>query len=152
MKYIPGNVFVNTTVSSLSEVSSHVTTYFLFKRYGPRKCLIYCYFISALTAFLLILAESAKMVSVVPILVLGAKFGVSAAFLGVYMANVKIFPTEYLGTIFGICNVVARGSTILAPMVAEMSNPVPLLAFSLISLTSALAAIKLKEKVDEERD
>ena len=42
-----------------------------------------------------------------------------------YMCTLQFFPSQFLGTVFGICNVTARSITILSPMVAEADHPIP---------------------------
>jgi len=146
IKYIPGNIFVNTTFSSLSEAASNILTFIFLNKFGPRKTLFLLYAISTVTAILLVMAETFDLVLIVPFLVLGSRFGVAAAFSAVYMVNVKIFPTEYQGTIFGICNLIGRFSTIFAPFVAEMPSPTPLIVFAGLCGLSSLTALKLQEK------
>jgi hypothetical protein len=60
------------------------------------------------------------------------KFGIGAATLASYSAcfsDDKIFPADKRVTAIGICNIVARCITILAPQVNEMRVPLPMLTF-----------------------
>jgi len=80
---------------------------------------------------------------------LACKFGISCAKSTAYLANYSIFPVTIVATAFGICNIVARVSTIFAPFVAELkpdsiSQTVFVCIMSLATLTS-LAIIEPKE-------
>ena len=72
------------------------------------------------------------------------------------MCSLQYFPSQFLGTVFGICNVTARSVTIMAPMVAEAAQPTPVLTIILTCLGAVVATRFLKvpefrNKVDENR-
>jgi hypothetical protein len=54
-------------------------------------------------------------VSAIPFMILGAKFGVAAAFNIIYLANALLFPPIIASTAFGICNIFGRLASISAP-------------------------------------
>lgn len=83
------------------------------------------------------MAESNDWLNVIPFAVLIAQFGISAAFGMLYMGTLEYFPSQFLGTVFGVCNVTARSITILSPMVAEASPPTP----TLLLILSCLGAV-----------
>ena len=58
-----------------------------------------------------------------------AKFGISCTFCVLYVINVKIFPTLFAATAFGFCNFMARFVTVLAPLVAQLDQPTPMITF-----------------------
>ena len=76
----------------------------------------------------------------IPTVVFVAKIGVNMSFLNVYQASFGqniIFPFFKRATAIGICNLVARGITIAAPMVAEFPKPYPayiMLVFTVFQL------------------
>lgn len=57
------------------------------------------------------------------------RLGVTFAFGLSYFGNQEYFEPMYLSTVFGICNVFARSSTVAAPMVAEVI-PQPILTIT----------------------
>ena len=73
--------------------------------------------------------------------VLTAKFGISFAFTMVYLIMPQLFPTYLCGTAFGICNVVARFSTIFSPIIAELNSPMPMLIYSFTSVGALVASL-----------
>ena len=71
-----------------------------------------------------------------------------------YMGTLEYFPSQFLGTVFGVCNVTARSITILSPMVAEADPPTPtflIIASCLIAVICSrfLKTPAFKSKPDE---
>lgn len=59
---------------------------------------------------------------VFPSLVMVTRFGVSAVFSIIYIANSNYFPTLFSTTAMGLSNFIARMACIMAPQVAEFEN------------------------------
>ena len=78
MKYIPGNIYINSTISNISELAAYVASGFFATHLGIR----ISYFIGFMLATVggLLLTFFFNMTSVVPVFVLLAKFGISLAF------------------------------------------------------------------------
>ena len=62
--------------------------------------------------------------------------GVVCVFDIAYLINPTLFPTIYLATCYGVCNVFGRFITIFAPVAAEMGQTTPLLM--LIAFSAAV--------------
>ena len=89
----------------------------------------------------------------IPGIVFITKIGINQSFMNVYQASfgdTLIFPFYKRATAVGICNVVARSTTILSSLVAELDRPIP--AIILISLTGLqfIANIFLPSKSEED--
>ena len=80
----------------------------------------------------------------IPIAVLGAKAGISVAFCFLYCSVINYFPSPYLGLVIGLVNVAGRGSTIAAPLVAEMRDPIPMMTSIMLCLMALIGTIMLK--------
>ena len=65
------------------------------------------------------------------------RFGVTFAFGLSYFGNQEYFESIYLSTVFGICNIFARSSTVAAPMVAEVV-PEPIITITILSFIAAI--------------
>lgn len=76
-----------------------------------------------------------------------AKTGAELAFGFVFVIHTELFPTSFLVTSYGICNIFCRMITMAAPIVAEVSNVAVPLAF-LVGLNGlgALASLMLRMK------
>ena len=118
MKYLPGNIFINTTVASSSEIVAYILGGISYQKIGIRFTLITAFLISCLGSISLIIWGN--YVDYVPLMILATRVGVSATFNICYLANAQLFPSIFAGTAIGICNIFAKMSTILAPMLAEV--------------------------------
>jgi hypothetical protein len=76
--------------------------------------------------------------------ILFSKFGVTVSFNISYVIMNELFPTLLSATSFGICNIIARFITILAPMVAILPNPYPMIIFCVLCLMAGLLSMLLK--------
>ena len=144
MKNIPGNVFLNTFSSSISELPSIIVSGIMYKKLGIKFTLIFWFSLSLAGGFPLLFFGN--NVDLIPIFVLFSKAGVTATFNMCYLANAQIFPAIFAGTAFGICNIGAKGTTILAPLIAEVDPPVPMILFVITAgLACALSFFIRKE-------
>ena len=56
-----------------------------------------------------------------------------------------MFPTLFVVTSMGISNFVSRGFVILAPLVAEIAFPTPIIIFTALAILSGISAIFIIE-------
>ena len=84
MKYIPGSIFVNATVSTVAEIVANMSSGFFYNFFGPKKAFVICFTISATGGFLITLMPNASPL-LTAFFVLVAKFGISFAFTMVYL-------------------------------------------------------------------
>jgi hypothetical protein len=79
--------------------------------------------------------------SLVPVMILGAKFGISSTFNLAYLANVYLYPPTLSSTAFGICNIFARVATIVAPLLTEIKDPVPMAVFTALTGVALISSL-----------
>jgi Na+/melibiose symporter-like transporter len=113
LKYIDGDIYTNTIVSSVSEVTAYLVSGALYEKIGTKISFIASFILAVVGSIFLITFGDAHK-SLIPIMVLGSKFGISASFNVVYLAN-GLFPALYSSTTFGICNFFARLAGMIAP-------------------------------------
>ena len=77
-------------------------------------------------------------------LVIFARFGIAANYNLVYIQHVKMFPTLFLVTSLGIANFVCRIAVAIAPMVAEIKDPIPMILFTVLTLLTAFASLFIR--------
>jgi hypothetical protein len=106
-------------VGALSEVAAFSTSGILIKFFGIKPTLVIAYAI-ALSGMAALIFTSTLNQLWLSIMILGCKFGISCAKSTAYLANYQVFPVSIVATAFGLCNVVARVSTIFAPFIAEL--------------------------------
>jgi hypothetical protein len=98
MKYINGNMFLNTGFSSLSEIIAYLLGGLMIKKLGIKKSFITAFLFSAFGALLLIfILPTSVSEEAYAGFVLTAKFGVSATFNMVYIVTGDFFPAALLG-------------------------------------------------------
>jgi OCT family organic cation transporter-like MFS transporter 4/5 len=145
LKYIRGDIFINTGASSFSEVFAYFLGGAILVPLGIKRSFIICFLIGAAGAFCLLFINSENVDNIVlAIFVMTTKFGVSATFAMVYIVTPVIFPPIYASTSMGICNFFSRLMSILSPEIAELPKPVPMLFFATTALLACGATFLLR--------
>ena len=91
------------------------------------------------TACLIVLySELYDAPALAPVGILGIKMGLSCAFSFLYFASIDYFESQFLGLQMGVCNVIARGSTIAAPIIAELPDPIPMMTMIILLVTATI--------------
>ena len=119
LQFIEGSIYNNSIASSMSDVISILFSGMLLSKLGLKLSFV-IYFLLATAGGVLYLIFGADHPEDVAIIILIAKFGVSAAFNLVYIANAVLYPPSLAATAMGICNIFARIATVLAPEIAEI--------------------------------
>ena len=138
IKYIPGNVYINAIVASVSESIAHFCTSYIIKLLGARNSITSMYAISGIATIFLWVSEAKGFIKEVPFFILLAKFGVSSIFTLMYISMLIYFPSRFMGAVFGIANTACRAVTIFAPVVAEIDTPVPEVSLILICVIAVV--------------
>ena len=134
-------------ISSASEVVAYGVSGLIIKRFGLKLSFFVCFIISFIGGIFYIFFGYID--NLVPVLILGAKFGVASTFNSAYLANALLYPTTLVGTAFGICNMAARLATIVAPELAEVDAPIPMTVFTILAGVAAIATLMMIKPKDE---
>ena len=67
-----------------------------------------------------------------------------------YLANSRLFPPVFRSTAFGLCNLVSHLVAIMAPMLAEVHDPIPFIVFVILTVVAMIATGFLVEMHNEE--
>jgi hypothetical protein len=114
---------------------ANVLASILYGKLGIKRSFALLFFMSSLGAvFIINFGESTLM----PMFVTVSKFGVTGAFVLVYVCSLDVFPTLFCATALGICNFLARILTILSPEIAEREAPLPMICFAVLSAIGIL--------------
>eukprot|EP00347_Sterkiella_histriomuscorum_P020221 403338627 len=144
MKYIEGDIFINTIVSSCSEIAGYLISGIIYGKLGPKWSFIAAYlFAVAGGLFYIFLGEI--YASYVPIMILMTKFGVAASFNMVYLVN-NIFPNQHQSTILGFMNCFCRFSSAIAPQVAELNKPNPMISFCVMGALACISSLFINDQ------
>ena len=139
VKYLSGDIFQNTFMMATAEITG-VTLSLVFVKFTKLKLTFQVGFCISLTGGLLILVLGTSYSTWMPFFVILAKFGVSMNLNVLYLGSSKLFPVLFVGRAFGITNLFARLMTILAPMVTEMPDPIPIQVFC-VSIFFAIVVV-----------
>lgn len=142
LKYIPGNIYVNTSISSISEIIAYVFSGSLMKILGTKVSYLIAWAVAILGGVLMVCFSNVD--AAMGVFVLLSKFGVSFSFNNSYLATPMMFPVSLTATAFGLCNMVARLSTILSPVVAEFPFPSPMIVFTIVCIIAFVLTFFLR--------
>lgn len=136
LKYLPGNVYNNSLASGLSEMVAIAIAGFMYSKLGLKVSFTILYLMSFAGGMCVLFigsSDSGASGIWMPIFVVLAKFGISGAFVLLYVSTTDVFPTLFCATALGFCNFFARILTILAPEIAERDPPLPMTLFVILT-------------------
>jgi hypothetical protein len=116
----------------------------MYKRLGIRFTLAFWFSIAFLGGLCYLTLGNSNEI-LIPIFLLFAKGGVTGTFTLCYLANAHIFPAIIAGTAFGICNVGAKTTTILSPLVAEVDPPIPMILFCVSTCMGGILSLMIRK-------
>lgn len=145
LKYVPGNIFVNTVLASGSDIPAFIASGFIYKKFGVRFAFILFFSISVTGAVCLIVAHNLSTATNA-LFVMLARVGISTTMGICYLANADLFPAVLAGTVYGICNVGARLIQTTAPLIAELPDPVPIIVFTSTTALAVTASTMLSKQ------
>ena len=106
MKYVGGSMLSNIIASVSSEFMANIASLIMLSWIGDKLTLIWFFLISTCSGFIFCSITLTPLSTA--FLILLSKFGISAAFCSVFVVTSKVFPSVYVATAFGICNVMGR--------------------------------------------
>ena len=145
LKYLQGDLFKNVYASSISEIIAKASSSFILLYVGLKPLFGITFGLTLIGSLALIFlgSENEFLVSA---MVLVAKFGISVGWVGAYMGPILLFPTTIVSTGIGICNVLARASAMLAPIVAEQRAPIPMVSIAILAPIAFMLSLSLHTK------
>ena len=143
------NLFLISISLAVAEIiSSFVCLYLTHGRDNRKSLSLFCGLCCVGSIGALIFQSVYKADSQVPVAImfLILYVGITTAFDLVYLLVNDLFPTIFLGTSYGVTNVVGRFVSILSPAMAYVPDPIPMLtliAFSGICVVLPLCLVKV---------
>ena len=114
IKYMKGDFFINTIIASGSELLSYALSAFVVEKLDIKITYVVSFLIG-ITGSLCYIFLGEGNEDLVPVMLLGACFGISSSLNINWNANVLLFPVIFASSTNGICNFFSRLTTILAP-------------------------------------
>lgn len=130
------NLFLISICLAVAEIiSSFICLYVTHKRDNRKSLIFFCALSCIGSIGALIFQEVYKSDSQLPVAMayLVLYVGIVTAFDLVYLLVNDLFPTIFLATSYGACNVVGRAVSIFSPLMAYAPEPIPMLTLILFS-------------------
>ena len=143
---IDGNVFIIAMAMGAAEIAASIVVYIALKFLDLQKTLVCFLVLSFVTALIQIFIKEST--TALAIIIFFQMLSATSAFDLAYLINVQFFPTIYLSTVYGVCNVVGRLITILAPLISSLSHPWPIIILAVYSLICCIFA-PMMQKVNK---
>ena len=146
IKYLPADIYVVSIVSGLSTFG-YLLQNPIANRYDFKMTQLFSF---GVVSFLLIITSlfgSSLNMYLYATLILIFKLFVCLSFGTVYVVHLDLFDSSFLGTSYGICNVVSRLAIVTAPMVAEIEDrSIPMLILLAMNCLASVATWFLKKR------
>ena len=129
LKNFPGNVYVNSMCFAAADFIAYMSSGMVLKFLTISRGLFLSYTISVIAALIYIFNYQTSSKYLIPVLVCFSRMGGSMSFNIGYVSVARLFPTQFVTTVFGIVNFTSHAITVGAPVVAEIHEPIPLIVF-----------------------
>jgi len=139
MRHLKGDYFFNVIAFGGCELAAYALGAFLTKRLGY-KASLKASFVLTIVATLLYLLLRESYADALPVVMALAGFAIVWGCSTNWVANSELFPVIYASSTNGICNLFGRFASALAPLIAEIEQPYPMV---IICFASVLATISL---------
>ena len=134
LKYLQGDIFTNSYSSAAAEIVAKLGAGVVLLRMGIKPLFAAAFFIAFLGAFNLIQMSAEADPVLASVLIMMTKFGVSMGWVAACLSMIELFPSSLVATAFGICNVMNKSVAMIAPLVAEIAPPTPMMIVASITL------------------
>lgn len=143
LKKFPGNVYVNSLCFAGADMVAFISSGLILNKVTVSSGLKISYSLSLIGGISYLIFYHVTWL--IPVLVCFSRVGGSMSFNIGYISVARLFPTEYVSTVFGIVNFVSHMITVGAPLVAELHEPIPFTVFSFNSFLAIFICTVLKE-------
>lgn len=99
LKYVGGNLYLNTIVGAVSDVIGNFAASFIQKVFGTKKSFLICFLLSLVLALPLLNSTDAVIIA---FSVFSSRLFLEGAFLIVYYVNPEIFPSLFVPFSFSV--------------------------------------------------
>ena len=143
LKYFPGNIFENSLCFACSDLLAFTLSGVVIKYTRVTNGFRLAFIISSVGAILYLLFQKER--SFIPIFVCLCRIGVTMAFNLGYISVPRLFPIKFQSTVYAVVNFFAHLIACIGPVVAEMDQPIPFIAFISAVGISVIAVQALSE-------
>lgn len=145
LKKFPGNIYINSMCFAMADLLAYMSSGIVLKFFMVRQGLFFSYSVSLIAGLLYLANYNTQSTWLIPALVALSRIGGSMSFNIGYVSVSRLFPTNYVTTVFGIVNFFSHMITVGAPVVAELEEPIPFVVFCFNSGSAILFSMQLLE-------
>jgi hypothetical protein len=142
MKYVPGDIFINSTIGCFAELFGDILSAVLLQWFGYKLAFIISFILAGVGGFCIGMVSTGGVG--IAFFVLWAKFGISFAFNLSYLTMPLLFPVDITSTCLGVVNVFARFLTIISPVAAEWAEPTPMVIWTALCFLAIISTVFLR--------
>ena len=123
-------VYTTGLLSSLTGLAAYWHGGILYKRLGLKMSITVSMVISfSATVVIILIGLHFQSHWTFPIMVVFAEYGIAASFTIIYVSHPTIFPVLFATTALGFVNFGSRSLSTLAPLLAVVDQPLPMMVF-----------------------
>merc|ERR1712087_290522 len=138
-------VYTSAIGSSISEILAYAFAGVLYQVSGIKSSLFLSFGIAFIGGIAILAYGLANPQSLIfPVLVIVAKFGIACSFNIIYVSHSSVFPIAFAATALGFCNFFARVFSATSPVLAQIEEPLPMIAFTFTSVTACVLALGIQ--------
>jgi hypothetical protein len=150
LKSFPGSIYINSSCFAVADMLAFLASGIILNKVTIKQGLCFSYSLSLVASlvyqFMYIRADEEMIRKyAIPLIILFCRIGGSMSFNIGYISVARLFPTQFVATVFGIVNFVSHIITVGAPIVAELDKPIPMLVFCTNSFFAIFSCLRLKE-------
>ena len=145
LKSFPGSMYVNSICFATADMFAFLFSGIALQFLPVSRALFISYTITGVGGTFYLIFQKSGIDWLVPMIVMLSRVGSSMSFNIGYISVARLFPTEYVASVFGVVNLLAHLITVGAPLVAEAGDWVPFIIFTFNSFMALFAAAQLKE-------
>ncbi|XP_071956980.1 organic cation transporter protein-like [Antedon mediterranea] len=147
---IGGRDYLAFFLSGAVEIPAYLSCLFAIDRWGRRPVICFYMVLGGIACFGTIWIPDGVWRTTVSLI---GKFGIAASFAIIYIFAAELYPTPVRSVGMGLSSMTARIGGILAPFILEAGKlwePLPLIIFSLMSISAGLLALLLPETLNKD--
>ncbi|CAI2361593.1 unnamed protein product [Moneuplotes crassus] len=144
IKYIGGNIYVNTLATCFSEILGNFCASCSQRIIGTKNTFLFFFTMTFMFSLPMIMTRDVVLVA---ISIFGCKFFLEGAFMVCYYANAEFFPSLFSPFAFSFCGFFSHIIGALAPEVAEVKpGSVPIFVLLVFMMIGVVFTVLLKKR------
>jgi hypothetical protein len=138
MKYVGGDIYLNSIVAAISEIIATISSNAIESCLGVRKGMKRMLYLTFLSSACLIFIPPTSSPMIFGGIIIVSKFGLCATLCMIWFTVGHAFPVKLTATVFGMCNFFGRLITTISPLISETDPPIPMIVLTSLVFLSMI--------------